>query len=84
MYQHLKVRLVIRLISTLFVLTTLVACGTPTPEPTPTPKPLAEELIFYDWEEDMPQTVLDKFTEEYGVKVNYLTYDDQELAVRRN
>ena len=81
MYQHLKVRLVIRLISTLFVLTTLVACGTPTPEPTPTPKPLAEELIFYDWEEDMPQAVLDAFTEEYGVKVTYLTYEDQEEAV---
>lgn len=41
------------------------ACtATPTPEPTPTPIPLAEELVFYDWDEDMPQSILDAFTAE--------------------
>ena len=49
--------------------------------PTPTPPPLARELIFYDWEGDMPQSVLDSFTQEYGVKVNYLTYESQEEAI---
>jgi spermidine/putrescine transport system substrate-binding protein len=62
------------------ILIALVACGSPTPPPTPTPPPLAEELVFYDWEEDMPQSVLDAFTEEYGVKVTYLTYESQEEA----
>ncbi|MDM8519085.1 spermidine/putrescine ABC transporter substrate-binding protein [Anaerolineales bacterium HSG6] len=79
MYQHNNVRFIMIVISSLFALSMLIACGTPTPEPTP--KPLAEELIFYDWEEDMPLSVLDKFTEEYGVKVTYKTYEDQELAV---
>jgi spermidine/putrescine transport system substrate-binding protein len=58
------------------------ACtATPTPEPTPTPIPLAEELVFYDWEEDMPRSVLDAFTAEYGVKVQYLVYESQEEAI---
>ena len=48
--------------------------------PTPTAPGLAEELIFYDWEDDMPQSVLEAFTEAYGVKVTYLTYESQEEA----
>jgi spermidine/putrescine transport system substrate-binding protein len=52
----------------------------PPPLPTPTTPSLAKELIFYDWEEDMPQSVLDAFTEEYGVKVTYLTYESQDEA----
>jgi spermidine/putrescine transport system substrate-binding protein len=42
---------------------------------------LAKELIFYDWVEDMPQSVLDAFTREFGVKVTYLTFESQEEAV---
>lgn len=49
--------------------------------PTPTPPVLANELIFYDWEEDMPQSVLDAFTQEYGVKVTYLAYENQKEAL---
>jgi spermidine/putrescine transport system substrate-binding protein len=55
-----------------------------TPEPTlpagPTPGP---ELIFLDWAEDMPQSVLDQFEAEYGVTVKYLTYDATEEAAER-
>ena len=29
----------------------------------------------------MPQSVLDAFTDEYGVKVNYLIYESQEEAI---
>jgi spermidine/putrescine transport system substrate-binding protein len=61
----------------------LAACGNPTPPPstlTP-PVPLAKELVFYDWEEDMPQSVLDAFSEEYGVKIKYLVYESQEDAI---
>ena len=72
----------LRALITGLTLLLLVACGTPTPLlSTPTPAPLAKELVFYDWEEDMPQSVLDAFTEEYGVKVNYLVYESQEEAI---
>jgi spermidine/putrescine transport system substrate-binding protein len=63
------------------VLTATMACSGPAATPTPTPPRLAEELIFYDWEEDIPQSVLDGFTEEYGVRVTYLTYEAQEDAL---
>ena len=55
----------------------LAACVSPSPAPTPTPV----ELIFYNWEEYMPQSVLDAFTEETGVQVTYLAYQSQEEAV---
>jgi spermidine/putrescine transport system substrate-binding protein len=69
------------LIASLIIPLTACAAATPTPEPTPTPVPLAEELVFYDWEEDMPQSVLDAFTAEYGVKIKYLVYESQEEAI---
>ncbi len=52
------------------------------PAPPPATKPqLAQVLTFYDWAGDMPQSVVDAFTREYGVKVNYLTYESVEEAV---
>ncbi len=36
------------------------------------------ELNFFNWTEYMPQSVLDAFTEEYGIKVNYTTYSSNE------
>ena len=56
----------------------LTACDNSTPS---APAPLAQELTFYDWAGDMPQSVLDAFTREYGVKVNYLSYESQEDAI---
>jgi len=48
-----------------------------------TPRPaLASELVFYDWDGDMPQSVLDAFTQEYHVKVTYKTYPSQEDAIQ--
>ncbi len=44
----------------------------------PTASPLARELIFSDWEGDMPQSVLDAFTAQTGVKVIYTPYTAQE------
>ena len=43
---------------------------------------LGAELTFYDWADDMPQSVLDAFEREYGVRVRYLTYESNEGAVR--
>ncbi len=51
------------------------------PAPPPTAPVAADELIFYNWPEDLPQSVLDAFTAEYGVKVNYQTFDAMEEAV---
>ncbi len=74
-------RKVLTTIALVGILITLVGCGAkPTSLLTPTLPPLAKELAFYDWEEDMPQSVLDAFTEEYGVEVTYLTYESQEEA----
>ena len=71
-------RKVLTTVALVGILIALVGCEVkPTLPSTPTPPPLAEELVFYDWEEDMPQFVLDAFTEEYGVKVTYLTYESQ-------
>jgi spermidine/putrescine transport system substrate-binding protein len=42
---------------------------------------LAKELVLYDWPDDIPQSVLDDFTAEYGVQVIYLTYDSMEEAM---
>jgi spermidine/putrescine transport system substrate-binding protein len=49
--------------------------------PEPVQNKLADELVFYNWGDYMPQSVLDAFTAEYGVKINYLTYDSMEEAV---
>lgn len=81
LFTRLRLILLQFLIASLIIPLTACATATPTPEPTPTPVPLAEELVFYNWEEDMPQSVLDAFTAEYGVKVKYLVYESQEEAI---
>ena len=48
----------------------------------PTPSPLAAELVLYNWAEYMPQSVLDAFANEYGVKVNYVAYSMPEEVVQ--
>jgi spermidine/putrescine transport system substrate-binding protein len=42
---------------------------------------MAEELLFYDWADDGIAEVFEAFTEEYGVKITYLSYEYQEDAV---
>lgn len=69
------------LIILLLVLSTLLlACAQALP--VITPEPLAQELVLYDWADYMPQSILDAFTAEYGIKVHYQTYDTQEEAVK--
>lgn len=60
----------------------LLGCGVPPATAvTPTPPPLAREVIFYNWEGDMPQSILDAFAQEYGVEVTYRVYESQEEAM---
>lgn len=68
-----------RILAILLVTVVLLACGQPPTLATPT---LASELIFYDWEADMPQSVLDAFTQEYGVKVTYEIYASEDEPVK--
>jgi spermidine/putrescine transport system substrate-binding protein len=59
----------------------LASCTGQSPAPTPTLKPvLPQKLIFYDWAEDMPKAVLEAFSKDSGIAVEYLAYDSQELA----
>jgi spermidine/putrescine transport system substrate-binding protein len=58
------------------------ACDDAKPPAQPIPPPLARELIFYDWADDLPQSVIDAFTAEYGVKINYQTYETTDEALR--
>jgi spermidine/putrescine transport system substrate-binding protein len=72
-----------RLISILLTLPLLAfgltGCDSPSPPAAP-PPPLASELVFYNWIDDMPQAVLDDFTREYGVAVRHLTFESPEEA----
>ncbi|MBK8419897.1 spermidine/putrescine ABC transporter substrate-binding protein [Candidatus Villigracilis saccharophilus] len=72
-----------RIFLSLLTMTFVTACISPTPPPalTPTAHPLAQEIIFYSWAEDVRQSVPDMFTEEYGVKVKYIGYESQEEAI---
>jgi spermidine/putrescine transport system permease protein len=38
----------------------------------------AAELNFFNWSNYMPQSVLNKFKEQYGIKVNYSTFSSNE------
>jgi spermidine/putrescine-binding protein len=60
---------------TMFVLFAmlLAACGGGQPA-----KPKSTELNLYAWSEYVPQAMLDGFTQETGVKVNYDTYSSNE------
>jgi spermidine/putrescine transport system substrate-binding protein len=57
------------------------ACGVPTPTPASTPAPLAREIILYNWAEYLPESVLETFTAETGIRVRYLAYETQEQAI---
>ena len=40
--------------------------------------PLPKELILYNWVDYMPQSVMDAFTNEYGITIKYVAYGSQE------
>ena len=82
MIKYITLNFYLRSCLLVFLILGLLMAGcVPKTSPTPTSVPLAKEITFYDWQEDMPQSVLDAFTEEYGVKVNYFIYESQEEAI---
>jgi spermidine/putrescine transport system substrate-binding protein len=70
-----------RLLCGCLVMGLLSACGDAEAPKDAAQPALAKELIFYDWAEDMPQSVLDAFEAEYGVKVVNPTFGSTEEAV---
>jgi spermidine/putrescine transport system substrate-binding protein len=48
--------------------------------PTPTAPPLAETLTVFGWDEDI-QSIMDAFTQEYGVAIDYRTFISYEQAI---
>jgi spermidine/putrescine-binding protein len=58
---------------------TVAPTATATPKPTAAPPVVtSKELNIYAWSEYIPQELLDAFTKEYKVKVNYDTYASNE------
>jgi spermidine/putrescine-binding protein len=47
----------------------------------PAEQELLEELVFYNWTGDIPQSVLDGFEKAHGIHVRYETYESQEEAI---
>jgi spermidine/putrescine-binding protein len=71
----------------------LAACGSPTATPPPAAtsvgqvsttsgqepaQPTSKTLNLYAWSDYIPQQLLDDFTAQYGIKVNYDTYSSNE------
>src|SRR5512140_3287354 len=68
---------VYRVASMMFLLALLVAACAPGAAPTAA-KPTSKELNLYGWSDYVPQQLLDDFTAQYGIKVNYDTYSSNE------
>ena len=79
--QRIRRKLSAALVMVLLIASLLAAGCSKIPGRTTVAPTLADELIFYNWSGDMPQSVLDAFTTEYGVKITYLTYESIEEAV---
>lgn len=49
--------------------------------PAEMPAAFAKQVILYDWENDIPWSVLNAFTQEFGIEVIYKTFDSLTEAV---
>ena len=77
----MQIRIIQNLLCFTLLLCLLMAgCNLDTPENADKPS-LARELVFYSWPDDLPQSVMDAFTNEYGVKVIYRNYESSEEAL---
>jgi len=45
--------------------------------------PPVARLVLYDWQDDLPPRVLEAFTRETGIKIDYQTFASQEEAVAK-
>lgn len=68
-------RLIVRL---LWPLLLLAACRDQQQAP---PAAAGAEVVLHNWEEDLPPSVLEAFTREYGIRVRYDAFASQEEAM---
>lgn len=66
----------LRYVFAVLILIALAGCAGAPPE-----LAFADELTIYNWSEDLPESVLDIFTQEYGIGINYVVYESQEEAI---
>ena len=59
----------------------LVLSGCREQQPTAPASAVNKEVVLYNWEGDLPPSVLETFTREYGIQVRYETFTSQEEAV---
>lgn len=59
------------------------ACSTPLSQGAATPASVSQEVVIYDWINDLPEPVLAQFTRETGIKVRYEVYESQEEAIEK-
>lgn len=72
----------LKVLPVILILVLLVACTTSAAQqPAPTPEPLAEEIVYYDWDDSIMEPILADFTREYGIKTRLEFYSSQEEAV---
>lgn len=69
-----------RLIFVILLFLALSACGDSDQVHAP---PVPTELVFYNYAEDTPQSVLDAFEREFGIKIAYRVYDSPEESAER-
>jgi spermidine/putrescine transport system substrate-binding protein len=62
-----------------FLLLTACSKYVPVNEPVSDDK-VPVEIVLFDWEDDIPQEVLDDFLEETGIVVDYIGYDSEQEA----
>src|SRR5215211_3776863 len=65
-----------------FVVILVTACSTTTITESVVTPTYATELTLYNWIDYLPQSVMDAFTEEYGIAINYVYYETQEEAIQ--
>lgn len=66
----------------ILILIVLAACTTSAAQqPTSTPQPLAQEIVYYDWDDSIMGPILADFTKEYGIKATLAFYSSSEEAV---
>ena len=76
MAKHIRSKIQLRsCLFALLVFSLLIAGCAPKEPPIPT------ELILYNWVEYMPQSVMDAFTNEYGITIKYVAYETEEEVV---
>ncbi|MFZ5757561.1 MAG: extracellular solute-binding protein [Pseudomonadota bacterium] len=68
----------LKLSTLLCVALAIAACGKKENEPVVAQPAAAQEVYFCNWSEYIDPTVLDEFTKQTGIKVNYATYDSNE------